>query len=103
MFEDFKKCLLMTVRTIVLQSIASTLQSMGRDINTCHMVDYNISFDEAEMGSRQISDELKILVLAEDLAVKLLNTEQKYAYETILHKVFPNAPAVFFIDRPGGT
>ncbi|GLT53869.1 hypothetical protein SLA2020_271080 [Shorea laevis] len=90
MSEDFKKLkgLVMNVRTKVLQGNASTLESMGRDINSYHLVVYNIIFDEAEIRSREINEELEILVSAEDLlAVESLNTQQKYAYETILHKV----------------
>jgi hypothetical protein len=106
MSEDFKKSkgLITTLRTRVLQSITSTLESMGKDINIYHLVDYKITFDETEMGSREISDELHILVSPEDLlAVKLLNAQQKYAYELILDKVFSNTSASFFVDGPGGT
>jgi hypothetical protein len=106
MSEDFKKSkgLITTLRTRVLQSIASTLESMGKDINTYHLVDYKIIFDETETGSREISDELHILVSPEDLlAVKLLNAQQKYSYELILDKVFSNTSASFFVDGPSGT
>jgi hypothetical protein len=74
MSEDFKKSksLITTLRIIVLQSIASTLESIGKDINIYCLVDYKITFDE--MGSREISNELQILVSPEDLiSVKLLN------------------------------
>jgi hypothetical protein len=105
MSEDFKKSndVITIVRIKVLQSIASTLESMGIDINTYNLVDYNITFDEAEMRFREINDELQILVSPEDLiSVKSLNTGQKYSYEAILYKVFSNEVGAFFIDRPGG-
>jgi hypothetical protein len=72
--EDFKKSkgLITTITTRVLRSIASTLKSMEKDINTYCLVDYKITFDEAKMGSKEISDELHILVSLEDLlAVKI--------------------------------
>ena len=53
---------------------------MGKDINNYHLVDYKITFDEDEMGSREISDELEISVSKEDLlSVSTFNTEQKFA------------------------
>jgi ATP-dependent DNA helicase PIF1 len=77
---------------------------MEKDINTYCLVDYKITFDEAKMGSKEISDELHILVSPEDLlAVKLLNAQQKNAYELILDQVFSNTSSSFFVDRPGGT
>jgi ATP-dependent DNA helicase PIF1 len=41
---------------------------------------------------------LKIFLLS-----KLLNAQQKNAYELILDKVFSNTSSSFFVDRPGGT
>jgi ATP-dependent DNA helicase PIF1 len=48
MSKDFKKSkgLIPAIRTRVLQSIASTLESMARDINTYRLVDYKITFYE---------------------------------------------------------
>ena len=87
----------------VLQSIASTLESMGKDINSYNLVDFKVTFDEDQMGSREIHDELKISISDEDLlAAESLNAKQKYAYERILEKVFSNTPRVFFIDGLGG-
>jgi hypothetical protein len=80
------------------------LESMRRDIDTYRLVNYIIIFYKAEIGSREINDELEILVSAKDLfVVKSLNVQQKYAYEFILHKVLSIAPTTFFIDRFGGT
>jgi hypothetical protein len=80
------------------------LESMKRDIDTYRLVNYIIIFYKAEIGSKEINDELEILVSAKDLfVVKSLNVQQKYAYEFILYKVLSNAPAAFFIDRFGGT
>jgi hypothetical protein len=106
MFEDFKKSkgLITTITTKVLRSIASTLESMGKNINTYCLVDYKITLDEVEMRSKEISNGLHILVSPEDLlAVKLLNVQQKNAYKQILDKVFSNISSSFFVNGPGGT
>ena len=69
-----------------------------------HLVDFKVTFDEDQMGSREIHDELKISISEEDLLeAESLNAKQKYAYERILEKVFSNTPRAFFIDGPGGT
>ena len=106
MSEEFRQLngVVLNLRTKVLQSIASTLESMGKDINSYNLVDFKVTFDEDQMGSREIHDELKITISKEDLlAAKSLNAKQKYAYERILQKVFSNTPGAFFIDGPGGT
>ena len=48
MSEDFRQLngVVLNVRTKVLKSIASTLESMGKDINSYNLVDFKVTFDE---------------------------------------------------------
>ena len=78
MSEDFRQLngVVLNVRTKVLQSIASTLESMGKDINSYNLVDFKVTFDEDQVGSREIHDELNITISEEDLlAVESLNAK----------------------------
>ena len=76
MSEDFRQLnsVVLNVRIRVLQSIGSTLELMGKDINSYNLVDFKVTFDEDQMRSREIHDELKISFSKEDLlAVESLN------------------------------
>ncbi|KAG6711434.1 hypothetical protein I3842_05G052700 [Carya illinoinensis] len=74
------------VRMQVLRSISFTLESMGKDINSFHLLDDNICFGEDQLESREIDDELAIEISEEDIvASEALNT------------------ATFFVDGPAGT
>lgn len=54
--------------------------------------------------SRLISEEIKLCVSDDDIrALDMLNAEQKFAFDQILHKVSSDEPGLFFIDGPGGT
>ena len=78
MSEDFRQLngVVLNVRTKVLQSIASTLKSMGKDINSYNLVDFKVTFDEDQVGSREIHDELNITISEEDLlTVESLNAK----------------------------
>ena len=78
MSEKFRQLngVVFNVKTRVLQSIASTLESMGKDINSHNLVDFKVTFDEDQMGSREIHDELKISISEEDLlATESLNAK----------------------------
>ncbi|XP_042962393.1 uncharacterized protein LOC122296655 [Carya illinoinensis] len=106
MSADFQLigCSSSNVRTETLHSISTILESMGKDINSFHLIDQNIDFDEDGFLSREIDDELAIPIPEEDLhASTLLNSEQQHAYNSILQKVLSNQAAAFFIDGPGGT
>ncbi|XP_060960966.1 uncharacterized protein LOC133031476 [Cannabis sativa] len=49
------------VRNKVLKSISSTIESMGKDINSYQLLDEDISFDDdEEFQSREINDELGV-------------------------------------------
>ncbi|KAG7956985.1 hypothetical protein I3843_11G152200 [Carya illinoinensis] len=92
------------VRMQVLRSISMTLESMGRDINSFQLLDRNIHFDEDEFLSKEIDDELAVLIPEEDiLASTLLNREQQIVYNLVSENVFSNQNAAFFIDGPDGT
>ncbi|KAG7986452.1 hypothetical protein I3843_03G080700 [Carya illinoinensis] len=106
MSADFQLigCSSSNVRTETLHSISTILESMGKDINSFHLIDQNIDFDEDGFLSREIDDELAIPIPEEDFhASTLLNSEQQHAYNSILQKVLSNQAAAFFIDGPGGT
>ncbi|XP_042954679.1 uncharacterized protein LOC122291098 [Carya illinoinensis] len=93
-----------TVRTETLLSISTIFKSMGRNINSFHLIDQNIDFDQDEFLFREIDDELAVPIPEEDLhASTLLNCKQQNAYNSILQKVLSNETAIFFIDGPGGT
>ncbi|KAF5465296.1 hypothetical protein F2P56_015316 [Juglans regia] len=77
---------------------------MGKDINTFHLVDNDVGFDDDQIESRLINDELTIIISEEDLlASSTLNHQQQNAYNAILQKVFRNQPGAFFIDGTGCT
>ncbi|KAG7958907.1 hypothetical protein I3843_10G043700 [Carya illinoinensis] len=93
-----------TVRTETLRSISTIFESMGRNINSFHLINQNIDFDQDEFLFREIDDELAVPIPEEDLhASTLLNCEQQNAYNSILQKVLSDETAMFFIDGPGGT
>ncbi|KAG6657396.1 hypothetical protein CIPAW_04G088100 [Carya illinoinensis] len=106
MSADFKPTedSISNVRTQVLRSISFTIESMGKDISSYHLLDDDICFDEEEFQSREIDDELAVEILEEDIAAsQFLNSEQQHVYNAVLEKVFANQNAAFFVDGPGGT
>ncbi|KAM6559733.1 hypothetical protein CsatA_028972 [Cannabis sativa] len=54
------------VRYQVLRSISSTIESMGKDINSYQLLDEDIIFDNDEFQSREINDELNVEIPEED-------------------------------------
>ncbi|XP_042954753.1 uncharacterized protein LOC122291181 [Carya illinoinensis] len=95
---------MLNVRMQVLRSISFTLESMGKDINSFHLLDDNICFDEDQVESREIDDELAVEIPEEDIvASEALNSKQRHVYNSVLGKVFSNEAATFFVDGPGGT
>ncbi|XP_035539697.1 uncharacterized protein LOC118344048 [Juglans regia] len=95
---------MLTVRMQVLRSISFTLESMGKHINSFHLLDDDICFDEDQFESREIDDELAVEIPEEDNAAsEILNSEQRHVYNSILENVFSNKTATFFVDGPGGT
>ncbi|XP_042941344.1 uncharacterized protein LOC122276004 [Carya illinoinensis] len=92
------------VRMQVLRSISFTLESMGKDINSFHLLDDNICFGEDQLESREIDDELAVEISEEDIvASEALNSKQRHVYNSVLGKVFSNEAATFFVDGPAGT
>ncbi|KAG7980703.1 hypothetical protein I3843_05G196400 [Carya illinoinensis] len=92
------------VRKMVLQDIASTLESMGKDINMYRFVPADIFYGEDEFTNREIDDERVVTIPTEDLlASQVLNSEQKNAYDLILHTLVSNKAGAFFVDGPAGT
>ncbi|XP_042956295.1 ATP-dependent DNA helicase PIF1-like [Carya illinoinensis] len=92
------------VRMQVLRSISFTLESMGKDINSFHLLDDNICFGEDQLESREIDDELAIEIPEEDIvASEALNSKQRHVYNSVLGKVFSNEAATLFVDGPAGT
>ncbi|XP_042962382.1 ATP-dependent DNA helicase pif1-like [Carya illinoinensis] len=92
------------VRKMVLQDIASTLESMGKDINMYRFVPADIFYGQDEFTNREIDDERVVTIPTEDLlASQVLNSEQKNAYDLILHTLVSNKAGAFFVDGPAGT
>ena len=77
---------------------------MGKNVDIFGLTDSKISLDEEEKGSKEIKDELKIVVSEQDiLTISYLNKEQRYAYDMVLERVIKDKPSAFFINRPGST
>ncbi|XP_062100049.1 uncharacterized protein LOC133805918 [Humulus lupulus] len=94
----------LTARYHVLRSISSTIESMGKNINSYHLLDEDISFNGNEFQSREIDDELGVEIPEEDIiSSRSLNSEQQQVYNVVLEKVLSNKNAAFFVDGPGGT
>ncbi|XP_041001096.1 uncharacterized protein LOC121246852 [Juglans microcarpa x Juglans regia] len=92
------------VRRMVLQNIASTLESMGKNINMYHFAPVDTFYNVEEFINREIDDERTVTIPKEDLlASNSLNSEQKNAYDLILQTLLSNESTTFFIDGPAGT
>ncbi|KAG7960213.1 hypothetical protein I3843_10G112200 [Carya illinoinensis] len=95
---------ILNVRMQILRSISFTLESMGKYINSFHLLDDDICFGEDQLESREIDDELAVEILEEEIvASEALNSKQRHVYNSVLGKVFSNEAATFFIDGPAGT
>ncbi|XP_062114746.1 uncharacterized protein LOC133825867 [Humulus lupulus] len=93
-----------TARYHVLRSISCTIESMGKNINSYHLLNEDISFDGNEFQSREIDDELGVEIPEEDItSSRSLNSEQQQVYNVVLEKVLLNKNAAIFVDGPGGT
>ncbi|KAM6547230.1 hypothetical protein CsatB_018906 [Cannabis sativa] len=93
------------VRNEVLKSISSTIESMGKDINSYQLLDEDISFDDdEEFQSREINDELGVEIPEEDItASHSLNAEQRQVYNAVMEHISSNKAQAFFVEGPGGT
>ncbi|XP_060962816.1 uncharacterized protein LOC115724117 isoform X1 [Cannabis sativa] len=92
------------VRYQVLRSISSTIESMGKDINSYQLLDEDIIFDNDEFQSREINDELNVEIPEEDVtASERLNTEQQQVYNAVMDSISSKKSNAFFVDGPGGT
>ncbi|KAG6702148.1 hypothetical protein I3842_07G019400 [Carya illinoinensis] len=104
LWERFEQDMSVNFRMQVLRSISFTLESMGKDINSFHLLDDDIRFDEEQVESREIDDELAVEISEEDIvASEALNSKQRHVYNSVLGKVFSNEAATFFVDGPDGT
>ncbi|XP_062093997.1 uncharacterized protein LOC133800034 [Humulus lupulus] len=91
------------VRIQVLRSIALAIDSLGKDINSYNLTNNDISFDDKEIQSREINDEMGVEVPEEDItASKCLNSEQQHVYDAVLEKVLENKSGVAASILPGG-
>ena len=57
------------IRIKVLQYLRNTLESMGKDINECHLVDFDINLSKDERYMKEINEELSIDVSEQDIVV----------------------------------
>ena len=77
MCEDYSQLNIASfdVTNKVLQHLASMLESMGKNINQYHLVNYDINLSEEETFMKEINEELAITVSQEDLScIATLNT-----------------------------
>ena len=103
-YKNFGNLSLESIRIKVLQHINGMLESMGKNVDIFGLTDSKISLDEEEKGSKEIEDELKIVVSEQDiLTISNLNKGQRYAYDMVLERVIKDKPSAFFINRPGST
>ncbi|XP_028126342.1 uncharacterized protein LOC114323072 [Camellia sinensis] len=107
MAEDYAKTTNLSKQEIfkkVLQSINSTLQSMGKDIKDFNICSDNMLSSDNQETCREIEEEMNIVVSEADYqSISLLSSEQKVAFDKILNRVFSGNQGCFFIDGPGGT
>ncbi|XP_028100698.1 uncharacterized protein LOC114300041 [Camellia sinensis] len=107
MAEDYAKTTNLSKQEIfkkVLQSINSTLQSMGKDIKDFNICSNNVLSSDNQDTCREIEEEMNIVVSEVDYqSISLLSLEQKAAFEKILNRVFSRKQGCFFIDGPGDT
>ncbi|XP_019256408.1 PREDICTED: uncharacterized protein LOC109234811 [Nicotiana attenuata] len=92
------------IRFMDLNHINDILHLMGRDINEYNLIPKKIKPSAAIRETNDCQFERNIIVREEDLLLEIkLNTEQRKAYDTILHRIFSNKSGAFFVDGPGGT
>ncbi|XP_027060682.2 uncharacterized protein [Coffea arabica] len=92
------------IRNKVLKDISTLLEQMGKNIDDYHLVPNTLRAAYHEQLTKEIDSERNIEVLPEDLLLSFkLNTQQRHAYDLILHAISSSAGQSFFIDGPGGT
>lgn len=65
------------IRTKILQSVSSVLDSMGNDINIFYLLDDGVSSYKNEIESREINDEFVVLVPEKDLLASTTLTNEQ--------------------------
>lgn len=91
-------------RQKILHTLNSELESMGKSIRHYNLSDFLTQPTEPDHTCREIRDELAAIVPTEDINnIRMLNTEQRMAYDGIVTAVLKNEHKSFFIDGPGGT
>ncbi|XP_042964622.1 uncharacterized protein LOC122298841 [Carya illinoinensis] len=60
---------------------------MGKDINSFHLLDYNICFDEDQVESRKIDNELAVEILEEDIVASEALNRKTFLYKALLAAV----------------
>ena len=69
-----------------------------------HLIDYNSYSNNDETISKEINEELEIVIDEKDIvSITCLNSEQKHADDIRLQKVNNQEPVAFFIDNHGGS
>nr|XP_027108883.1 ATP-dependent DNA helicase PIF1-like [Coffea arabica] len=93
-----------SVQIQVLQLIDSSLRSMGKNIAEYNLTDIQLEQLSQDLNSKEVDVEKSIVVSNEDLgALEQLNSDQKLAFEKIMHAIDNNISCAFFLDGPGGT
>ncbi|XP_074306205.1 uncharacterized protein LOC141641445 [Silene latifolia] len=106
--EDYAYAFLSQRRKVLqltIQHICYMVKSMGKSFSTFDFGDLKLDeIDVDRSNIKEIEEELNIPISSEELnVVHMLNTEQRYAYDTIYRRVTKNERGSFFLDGSGGT
>ncbi|XP_074304074.1 uncharacterized protein LOC141638631 [Silene latifolia] len=93
------------VLQLTLRNISYMVESMAKSFSAFDFGDLKLDdIDVDRSNMKEIEEELNIPISFEELnIVHMLNTEQRYAYDTIYRRVIKNERGSFFLDGPGGT
>ncbi|KAK9740788.1 hypothetical protein RND81_03G060200 [Saponaria officinalis] len=90
---------------MTLKSISSIIESMGKSFDSFDFGGLTVDADTADQRTmKEIEEGVNISITTDDIdAVKLLNSEQRIAYNLINDTVMRGQSGSFFLDGPGGT
>ncbi|XP_027109424.1 uncharacterized protein [Coffea arabica] len=107
MSEDFYKIpglLPKEIQFRVLKHINDVIASMGKNINSFGLVPRILKFHGSKNETRDTASEMHIRVIDDELvAIQLLNSDQKIAFNAVLESVYVHKQGCFFVDGPSGT
>ncbi|KAL6225029.1 hypothetical protein ACLB2K_003881 [Fragaria x ananassa] len=93
-------------RTInrLLQDLNRLLVQHSKSILDYDLPEMTRDYGESSSTMRLIEDEISVIIPEEDrVAVRHLNEDQTFAYNSIISAIECHENAIFFVDGPGGT